>query len=586
VKRSAVGTRLLLTLSGALVAILAGDGRVAASAPPAPATIAQWARFEASYAPDVAPANPFDPDEIDVRAELVTPGGKTVEAIGFWYQGFTRALVNGREKLTPDGTPGFRIRFTPDRPGRWRWSWVIRAHGETIRLPAQVLVVQPARGPGFLRVSKRDPRSLVFDDGSPFFAIGENTGWYGARGTYDYDDWFGALSAQGANFGRLWMPSFAFGIEWSDTGLGNYTARLDRAWQLDHVFEEAERDGIYVMLSLLNHGAFSSFFNPQWANNPYNAANGGPAATAADFFTDPTARELFARRLRYIVARWGWSTHLQSWELWNEVDLTDGYASAPIAAWHAEMAALLRALDPNRHLVTTSHAFLTDENVLLGGGLDFTQRHFYANIQPALADLAKTVVTGTAERFALTGTPVLFGELGVDSRGPNETRAADPGGIGVHDALWSGVVSGGFGTAMYWWWDNLIAVDPGLYHPMFGTVARFVDGIRWDRERFVSASPTTVLLSPGRPVVSYGLRGRKHLVLWLKDDAFQWNSPSPVAIDDVTLLVAGRWCGQWYDPWTGTWLDTVEVSGAVTVPPFTRDLALLAARCPARNLHR
>jgi hypothetical protein len=533
--------------------------------------------------PEVPPVNPFDPDEIDVRAEFVTPGGKTLEVLAFWYQGFERELVNGRERLTATGEPCFRVRFTPTRPGRWRWRWVIRAGGETTTLPFEQLRVEPAKGRGFVRVSKRDPRYLAFDDGSPFFAVGENTGWYDARGTYAYDDWFARLAEQGANFARVWMSSWAFGIEWSDTGLGDYTRRLDRAWQLDRVLEEAERRGIYVMIALLNHGAFATFLNTEWAANPYNAANGGPLATPAAFFTDPVARRTFERRLRYVVARWGWSTHVQAWELWNEVDLTDGYKPPVVAAWHADMAALLRALDPYDHLVTSSDAFYVNHpNVWRDGGLDFTQLHFYADILPRFADVSRTVVDFTANRLAATGAPVLFGELGVDSRGPAETRAADPEGIGVHDGLWAGVVSGGFGTAMTWWWDNLIALEPDRYYPMFGAVARFVAGIRWDRERFTPA--TIEVGSPSRPLRAYGLRGRKRLLLWIKDDAFQWHSPEPVEIADATLEVDGRWCGRWYDPWTGAWLGSVQLRGQVSVPAFARDLALLAGRCPATEL--
>jgi hypothetical protein len=118
---------------------------------------------------------------------------------------------------------------------------------------------------------------------------------------------------------------------------------------------------------------------------------------------------------------------------------------------------------------------------------------------------------------------------------------------------------------------------------MLGAVARFVDGIRWDRERFAPGGATASAAS--RPVVAYGLRGRTRLLVWLKDDGFQWNGGDAVEIADATLQVDGRWCGRWYDPWSGTWLDTVKLRGPVPVPPFARDLALLAGRCPASNLH-
>ena len=194
------------------------------------------------------------------------------------------------------------------------------------------LRVGPSARPGFIRRSTKDARYLVHDDGSPYFAVGENLAWYDKRGTYAYDSWLARLAAQGATYARLWMPSWAFGIEWSDTGLGDYTDRLDHAWQLDAVMDTAADQGIAVELSLLNHGAFSTAFDSEWASNPYNVANGGPLATPADFFTSPVARRLFEQRLRYIVARWGYTTNLLDWELWNEADLTDGYASAVSAA--------------------------------------------------------------------------------------------------------------------------------------------------------------------------------------------------------------------------------------------------------------
>ena len=63
-----------------------------------------------------------------------------------------------------------------------------------------------------------------------------------------------------------------------------------------------------------------SMFEGQWPVNPYNTVNGGPAKTPADFWTDPTARALYRRRLRYLVARYGSQTSIAFWELWNETD--------------------------------------------------------------------------------------------------------------------------------------------------------------------------------------------------------------------------------------------------------------------------
>jgi hypothetical protein len=580
-----------LAAAAAVAPVRAGGQAPRIDALEGPPSVERYALFEVRAEVSPVPANPFDPAQIDVQARFVAPDGSERRAVGFWYQDYERTLVNGAEVRTPVGEPHFRVRFAPDRAGSWRWRLEVSTPAGLVRSEKRRLRVERSERRGFLRRSRRDPRQLAFDDGSSYFAVGENLGWYDARGSFAYDAWLAALAAEGATWARLWMPSWAMGIEWSDTGLGDYGGRLDRAWQLDHVLAEADRLGIAVQLVLQNHGAFSTTANSEWAGNPYNAANGGPLASAAEFWTDPEARALFQRRLRYVVARYGHSTALLAWELWNEADLVDGYASDTSVAWHREMAEWLRAHDPHDHLVTTSFAvFLFDPNVWREAGLDLTQLHFYSTYESGggpltiAPNVSEDVAEFTGARREISELPVLFAELGVDSRGPAETAAADPGGIGVHDGLFAGIVSGGYGTAMPWWWDNLTDVQPDLYYPMFGAAARFVAGVRFDRERF---EPLAAEASgSARPLVARGLQGRRTLLAWLKDDAYQWYAPDPVAVEGATLrlpaLPRGRWCGSWYDTWAGTDGEAVSARGGRAVelaaPPFTGDLALRLRR--------
>jgi hypothetical protein len=576
---------LALALAWPAAAGAAGASAPSLSGAPAPRHVAQWGRFEASARILPEPANPFDPAEIDLRAIFEAPDGRRLEALGFWYQAFSRELVAGREVLEPVGAPHWRVRFTPDQPGVWRWHWRLWTPAGSVETRAERLHVRPSRRHGFLRRSPRDARYLAFDDGTPFFAVGENTGWYDARGSFAYDSWFARLAGQGANYGRLWMPSWAFGLEWSDTGLGQYRERLARAFQLDTVLQAAERRGIYVMLSLLNHGAFSTFANSEWDQNPYNAENGGPLTFTQDVFTNAEARALLERRFRYVVARWGFSTHLLAWELWNEVDLVSVVYDAPnVRSWHESFVGVLRALDPHDHLITSSHALRTNHRGVWNSGIDFTQIHFYADSFPPQRNLARNVTAWTAERFAATGRPVLFGELGVDSRGPTETRAADPEGIGIHDGLFAAVVSGGLGTAMSWWWDNLIDLEPERYYPMFGAVARFIRGVAFDREGFAPfEAPVT---GAARPVVAYGLAGERTWLVWLKDDAFQWFAPESALVAGGVLELSGIegvWCARFYDTWQGSFgprflVRARDGRASLAVPEFSGDLALRLRR--------
>lgn len=564
----------------------------------APGRALQWAKFESTASITPEPANPFDPELIDVQGHFVGPDGKERRVPGFFYQGYSRALVDGREVLTPEGDPVWKVRFTPTLPGVWRWWWTVRTPvGETATRP-RTLRVTAREAPGFVRPpgAGEDPRYPRFDDGSPFFAVGENVAWYDERGTFAYDSWYRRLAEQGANYARLWMPSWAFGIEWTvpgrpGSGLGDYRHRLDRAWQLDYVIELGERLGIYQMISLLNHGAFSLLFNSEWEANPYNAANGGPLEVPGEVFTDPAATELLKRRFRYIVARFGYSTHVLAWELWNEVDLVTPYEPATAARWHAEMASFLRALDAFDHLVTTSVAVKVGHDAALweGAGLDITQFHFYSRSfgdVPLFPNLAQDFTTWAPVMQAAHRRPFLISEFGVDARGPAETEAADPEGIGFHDGLWAGALGGTFGTAMTWWWDNYVDPHGERFYPQFGSVARFLAGVPWHREGFRRTA--AVAHSAVRPLVVYGLQGASTALLWVKNDSHQWYSPdwAPVRDGSITLagLPPGRWCGLWWDTWAGAPAGAVEVTtGAVPatlpVPPFAGDVALRLGSC-------
>ena len=64
-------------------------------------------------------------------------------------------------------------------------------------------------------------------------------------------------AAWGANYARLWMPSWDMGLVYAPATLEDWSARMDRAWRLDRVFELAEEHGIHLMLSLQNHGPFA-----------------------------------------------------------------------------------------------------------------------------------------------------------------------------------------------------------------------------------------------------------------------------------------------------------------------------------------
>lgn len=561
--------RTTRTLVPLLAAVATAAATVVPVATVADAAVGACPMVEAEVPGVPSVANPYDPDQADVRVTFTGPGGARLDTPAFATVEHSRALVGGQEQLTETSGVRWMVRATPPVAGDWTWQATIRVGGvSTTTAPVAFRCEADPDGHGVPRVSDVDGRYLAFADGSPFVPRGENLSWYGPGGTYDYDRWLDQLAARGANWVRVWMPSWAMGIEWSDTPLGDYRNRMDRAWQLDHVLAAAQERGIVVQLVLLNHGAFSTTTNSEWAQNPYNAANGGPLAEPAEFFTDPTARALFEQRLRYVVARWGAHPNLV-WELWNEVDATGGDPAA-VTAWHAEIAAAIDELDPADHLVTTSTSNFLDfaaptprwDALWRLPAIDLVQVHMYGIGDSLPLNLVPAAAT-TTTRAATYGKPVHLSEVGIDLRGPAETRAADPTGKGVHEGAWIGFFSGGAGAGMPWWWDGVIEPDD-LYGTMLDGLDALLDGVDVPAERFDGGGATAGSELGALDV--FALRGRTTALAWLRNPSDWWHQPDarPVAATRLTLegLASGTWRTTLVDPFTG-----VTTPG----PPVTSD---------------
>jgi hypothetical protein len=430
--------------------------------------------------------NPFDPDDVSLEARVTAPSGKAVTVPGFLYRSYHRSLTAGAETLAPAGEPEWKIRYAASEVGTHRAVVRLRDRTGAVEAAAPGFVVSSAADPGFVRVSPRDRRYFAFDSGRAYFPIGANVCWGNARGSFSYDDWLARYARADANYARLWLSPHwtTFALERAgrpEQGLGMGQFDLGNAWRLDHVLELAGARGIYLMLCIDSYNilrARDAF--PEWERTPHNAANGGPLAAPEEFWSSAEMDRLYRNKLRYLVARYGYSPHVLAWEFWNEVDGISSYKPEPVRAWHERMCAALRAMDPYRHLITTSFARTEGEAVIDRlPGLDFVQSHHYGS-----PDLAAPVAAENAAK-ARYGKPHFFGEIGADASGPRFREDLD--GLQVHDPMWASLATGGAGTAMCWWWDSLIA--PRLLYPLYTPVARIARGIDWPAEAFRQVRP-------------------------------------------------------------------------------------------------
>lgn len=480
-------TTIVGTLAGAL--LLTG-GAAAARAGAVEVRLLGEARAwrQAEFRADGVPGakNPFDPDEVRLDATFVGPSGTRTTVPGFWHREFRRSLVEGAEVLQPVGEAHWRVRYLPTEAGPHRLTLAVNASGvesspsiaATIRF--DVTRASAAERQGIVRVAA-DARWFETSDGQRLPLIGANVCWAGPRGTHDFDDWLPAGAAAGWNLARLWLSPWSIGIEHEPGTLNRYD--LEGAWQLDHVFELAERHGLYLLLSLDHHGMYM-VDDPAWggsnnfwrSHNPYSREQGGPCADPNEFFTSPEARALYRKRLRYLVARFGASPRLLAWQFFNEID--NAYVprstlrAADVAAWHAEMAHWLRASDPYRHLITTSLTGGSDRPELWSlPDLDFSIYHSYSEGAPArrLAQIGDELV----RRYR---KPALVGEFGISARAWN--AALDPHLRGFRQGLWGGALGGWAGSSLTWWWQELHAESA---YPLYAVLRHLTRRAGWEQ---------------------------------------------------------------------------------------------------------
>lgn len=442
-----------------------------------------WVYQPVELVADVAASyeNPFDPEQILVDGLITRPDGLEVRVPGFFYVPLTLAEDGGREQLRRAGPGDFRVRYTPTVEGEHRIALLVRDRTGERRSEGLILAVEPSAEPGFVRAPEGS-RYFAYDDGRPFFAVGENLCWAtGPRPVATYREWLDRLGAAGGNWARLWLSFNEKGQEWMPhptpkggtgtyLGLGRYA--LDNAWRLDEVFRAARAAGVYLMAALGTYGEFTEggyFGEGSWVSNPYNAANGGPCATPSDFWTDPEARRLYKQRLRYLVGRWGYATELFAWEFWNEVP-----PSPEQVAWVAEMAAYLKEIDPNRHLVSTTYG---DASTWACPDIDFTMTHMYGTAGNT-EDFTPQIRDEIARAWVYP-KPYLLAEFGIDWQ--THDGRWDPRGTGVnmHNGAWAAALGGAAGTAMLWYWDGYVHPN-GLYR-VLTPIRRFVDGVDWVR---------------------------------------------------------------------------------------------------------
>lgn len=533
--------------------------------------IPKYEKFELTVNLEALYQNPFDPAQIDLKAAFISPKNEKTEVPGFLY---SAQVENGKYI-----NPVWKIRFSPTQEGTWQYDISLKTPSTQDKTEAKNFNCSASTQKGFIRVSKKDPLFFEFNNGEFYYPLGHNVCWANLSG---FEKYFSEMSKVGENWSRVWMSNWEVALEWTGKdyrGLGEYN--LQKADKLDKILELAKANGLYIQLVLNHHGQLSTKVNPQWSENPYNVKNGGPCKKPIDFFTDETAKKNFKNRLRYIIARWGYSPNILAWELWNEITFIDDLDLNKDAAWHKEMAQFIKDTDVAKHLVTTSYAgtlydYSLNKKVWDIPEIAFTQFHMYT---PDIVE----ALNGAYELMSGFNKPYFVAESG---RGTEDgVDKEDAEGNNIHAAIWSQFVVPSAGNAMPWWWDSYIHPKKLYYH--WKALAQFSKGEdrRSKDYRFDTGKIMAEVDGYKTPIYAQGLMNSQEAFLWVYD--FKWtkyepNRPQAPLINEALVRLEGmdegKYNVEFWDTYQGTIIESRQIESQnngleFKLPPFKKDIA-------------
>lgn len=464
----------------------------------------------------LAPPDPASPTVLGPRLLITDPNGHTSHRRAFAWQ---PPIRDASGAVRGFGPPQWRVRHTFRTPGTHLLALSDAAN------PAELHTIVPLEvraGPASAGVIRRHPSNpllLATADGSPLILLGCNLAW--ATGDQRLATWttmLDHLASNGGNHVRVWLASWYGQADLPD----GWQTR--EAWLMDETLAAARRRNVHVTLVL---------------DNAHDVTHGGVATdrdglvgTRARAFLNPDLDRHWRRRSAYALARWGADDTLLAWELVNEIDLIahvpggPEHGAAVASAWLSAAAAWFRERDTDRRLLASS----------VSGGLTSFNREWQAVTQhPAIDLIDQHVYILLPDQRSLNqhdGVGLMIEQLGsmrghmrpwrfseVGHQGTNEDNpgnAGDPDGLLLRQQLWAGLLLGGRGSGMAWWWD--VYIERQDLWPLFAPLRQAIDAIDWSDGRLQPITPTS-----GGSIRVLGWLAPDQALLWPQVRADTWH---------------------------------------------------------------
>lgn len=303
--------------------------------------------------------NPYDASDIRVYATFFPPNapGQGIEQDAFFYKQYGYGSVADPTISSCDDTataadPTFlflvaneaqwKVRFAPDKIGTWQYVITVKTPTTTSSSAVFTMDVTNSTNPGFVKV-QRDAGFIFSENNENFIPFGLNTHSPSHNNQNNFNRYHARLNIQaidrlaesGGNAIRLMLTPASFQFEWGDGNVCNYDNGQAAMYVLDRIIEHAHDKGIYIQFCIesqsqlydathdnhINNKTDGTPINNAWDTNPYRRLkNPSTSRRPLDFFTDPDCIGYYKKKLRYLLARWGYSTNIMAFEMFNELE--------------------------------------------------------------------------------------------------------------------------------------------------------------------------------------------------------------------------------------------------------------------------
>lgn len=496
--------------------------------------------FELPLTTTATVANPFT--DVQVRAEFTSPTGRTLTVPGFYYGGDT-----------------WMVRFVPDQAGEWSYQAELLGSGVSVRRSGTFRCVPSARR-GFVRISKRNPYRLEYDDGTPFYPIGVQTCGYFEVGM-DGPNPDGTWKTEPAS---AWAKAFEGATNLSRWQLGAGTKKgcalplippggapdrydTNLARQMDELLALQKAHGFAHLMVLFQD--MSLWGKDTTSFGSVDDLTGYKSIKAPNL-------ALQGAYIRYMVARFG--CFVDIWELFNE----DSYAPDD---YLAHLASVVREADPYRHPITTNYTRSTAK------WCELATWHAYMGIPAEQVDLWLAAQIG---KYKAYGKPVLNTEFG------NKALLSNVDPVKWRIAVWTAYMNES--NILFWGMSGVrtpAGRPQGNSNAYLGPDSRQHFRVFHDftRDLPIDLRPVDSSYSAQNDLRVYAMANGKTAVVYVHH--FAGHTTPYAGVKRIYVHTGpGSFRATWIDPATGAVVKTVkaETRGQYAffeMPPVTVDLA-------------